>query len=218
MRKIFNYNLFLFENYIEMEEIFNDADILESIVTDSDALLKTIEAEEVDLYITFNINPDNIKRNINIQELYDNKLFNKQLSNNEYKKNEIESTDESETFIEETLLIKFFSIYKKSQSEIEQPKFIIYQSKKKKSSNWDDLKIYKVNGNMQKFYNKLTNKSIEINKKDKTYIYSTSNSGNDWQLQKNSKNQDNKTFKDYMSNNDIKAILIDDDVSITIIA
>jgi hypothetical protein len=218
MKKINNYNQYIFEQATEMEEIFNDADILESIVTDSDALLKSIEAEEIDLYTTLKINKDEIKNNITIQELYDNQIFNKQLEKMGYKKNELESTDESETFIDETVQIKFFSIYKLNQTELDQPKFIVYQSKNTKDANWNQIKAYSVNGDMQKFYTKLTNKTVEIKKGDKTYVYVTSNSGNDWQLQKHQDNQDNSTFKDMMSNDDIKAILVDDDISITIIA
>ena len=221
MKNINNYNQYLFEQSIEniafVSDVAIELDILESIVTDSDALLKTIEAEEVDLYTTFHLNPDIMKNDYSIQELYDNDEFNKALSKKGYKKNELESTDETETFIEETIHVKFFSIYKNKQSELEQPKFIVYQSKTTKS-NWGDVKVYKVNGDMTKFYNKLTNKSIEINKDGKTYIYNTSNSGNDWQLQKNHDNQNNKSFKDFMSNDDIKGILVDDEVTITIIS
>jgi len=217
MKNINNYNTFLFETATEMKEVFNDADILESIVTDSDALLKSIEAQEVDIFTTFGLNPDKLKSNFNIQELYDNDIFNSQLSKKGYKKNELESTEETETFIEETVQIKFFSIYSKTQSELEQPKYIIYQSKSKKSNKWDNVKSYSVNGDMQKFYNKLTNKTIEIKKDDKTYIYQTSNSGNDWGLMKN-KEKTTDRFKEFMSNDDIKGILVDNDVSITIIA
>ena len=212
MKNINNYNQYIFESAQEMVEIFNDADILESIVTDSESLLKSIEAEEVDIYTTFHINPDLLKSNFTINELYDNVEFNKALEKNNFKKNELESTDETETFIEDTIHVKFFSIYKKSQSELDQPKYIIYQSKTSSSSNWDNVKAYKVNGDMTKFYNKLTNKSIEIKKGDKTYIYNTSNSGNDWQLN----GEGDGKFKEFMSNDDIKAILVDDDVSITI--
>jgi len=212
MKNINNYNQHIFESATEMVEIFNDADILESIVTDSESLLKSIEAEEVDIYTTFHLNPDLMKNDYSIQDLYDNDEFNKSLENEKFKKNELESTDETETFIEETIHVKFFSIYKKSQSELDQPKYIIYQSKTASSSKWDNVKAYKVNGDMTKFYNKLTNKSIEIKKGEKTYIYNTSNSGNDWQLN----GEGGDRFKEFMTNDDIKAILIDDDVSITI--
>lgn len=218
MKKIKNYNLFIFENAIEMQEIFNDADILESIVTDSDALLKSINAEEVNLSQTFNFNIDEIKSNFNIDELYNNDLFNTKIQKLKLKKNELETTEETETFIDDTIQIKFFSIYNKNKSELDQPDYIIYQSKKKKEKVWNDVKCYKVNADMKNFYNKLTSKSIEINKNGKTYIYATSNSGNDWRLFKNHDNQQTKEFKDFMTNNDIKAILIDDDVSITIIS
>ena len=76
MKRINNYNQYLFESSLENIEIMSDIalelDILESIVTDSDALLKSIEAEEVDLYTTFHLNPDTIKNGFGIDELYDN--------------------------------------------------------------------------------------------------------------------------------------------------
>lgn len=218
MKRIKNYNLFIFESAIEMEEIFNDADILESIVTDSDELLNTINAEEMDLFQTFNFSPDSIKSNFTIEELYDNQIFNQRLIKGGYKKNELESTEETETFMEDTIVVKFFSVYKKDRSELERPEYIIYQSRKRKETKWNPIKCYKVKNDMKNFYDKLTNKTVEIKKGDKTYIYSTSNSGNDWQLQKREEDQDTKTFRDLMSNDDIKAILLDGDVSITIMA
>jgi len=215
MKRIKNYNTFIFENATEMVEIFNDADILESIVTDSDALLNSIKAKEIDLFQAFEFSPDDIDSNFSIEELYDNKPFNDSINNKEYKKIELESTEETETFIEDTIVVKFFSIYEKDASELEKPEYIIYQSKKKSDSEWEPVKCYKVNDDMKHFYDKLTNKSVEIKKGDKTYLYSTSNSGNDWQLQAQ---EEDGNFKEFMSNDDIKAILLDDDVSITILA
>lgn len=218
MRKIKNFNIFIFENAIEMKEIFNDADVLESIITDSEELLNTIKAKEVDLFITFELNPDKLKSNFTIEELYDNVYFNKSLMKKGFKKNNITSTEETETFLDNTIIVKFFSIFKKDMSELDKPNYIIFQSKKKGEKKWDNVKCYEVNDNMKNFYDKLTNKTIEIKKGDKTYIYVTSNSGNDWKLQKNINYKDDNRFKEYMSNDDIKAILLDDDVSITIIA
>lgn len=215
MKRIKNYNTFIFESASEMVEIFNDADILESIVTDSDALLNSIKAKEIDLFQAFEFSPDDIDSNFSIEELYDNKPFNDSINNKEYKKIELESTEETETFIEDTIVVKFFSIYEKDASELEKPEYIIYQSKKKSDSEWEPVKCYKVNDDMKHFYDKLTNKSVEIKKGDKTYLYSTSNSGNDWQLQAQ---EEDGNFKEFMSNDDIKAILLDDDVSITILA
>lgn len=229
MKKIKNYNLFIYEQYIsdiEMKEIssdeiidmFSDADILESIVTDSEELLKTIKAEEVDMFQTFKLNPDVIKSNIQIDELYENAKFDERLNKMKLKKNNLESSEEVDTFIEDTIIIKFFLIYDKNVSELEQPKYIIFQMRKKVEKNWNPIKCYKINSDMKLFYDKLTNKTIEIKKGEKNYIYSTNNSGNDWMLQKRIKEQETDTFKDYLSNDEIKAILLDKDVSITIIA
>lgn len=229
MKRLKNYNLYIFENIMgdiemkkfsssELQNTFIDLDILESIVTNSDELLNSIGAEEVDLFQTFNFSPDSIKSNFTIEELYDNQIFNQRLIKGGYKKNELESTEETETFMEDTIIVKFFSVYKKDRSELERPEYIIYQSRKRKETKWNPIKCYKVKNDMKNFYDKLTNKTVEIKKGDKTYIYSTSNSGNDWQLQKREEDQDTKTFKDLMSNDDIKAVLLDDDVSITIMA
>ena len=217
MKKLKNYNLFLYENSIEMVELFNQIDILESIVTSSDDLLKSINAEEVDLYTTFNINPDSFNKNFNIEFLYNNNNFNISLKKLKLKKGNIETTEETETFIDKTLIVKFFSVYDIDSSELDQPKYIIFQSKYQ-NKHWEDVKCYKVNDNIKKFYDKLTNKTIEIKKGDKKYVYITSNSGNNWQLQKNDDDQDNITFKEMLSNNEIKAILKEKGVSITIIA
>lgn len=71
---------------------------------------------------------------------------------------------------------------------------------------------------MTNFYNKLTSKTIQFDKDDKKYIYSTSNGGNDWMLGVGLKEDD--VFKKSLSNDDIKAILADKSkkISITIIA
>lgn len=229
MKRLKNYNLYIFENImvdIEMKEFssselqntFIDLDILESIVTNSDKLLNTIGAEEVDLFQTFNFSPDSIKSNFTIEELFDNQIFNKKLIKGGYKKNDLESTEETETFMEDTIVVKFFSVYKKNRSELERPEYIIYQSRKRKETKWNPIKCYKVKNDMKNFYDNLTNKTVEIKKGSKSYIYMTSNGGVEWSLQKREEDQDTKTFKDLMSNDDIKAILMDDDVSITIMA
>lgn len=219
MKNIQNYNTFLFETLladVEMIEIFNDADILESIVTDSDSLLKSINAEKLDLFTTFHINPDSYDRNMTIEFLYDDGEFNKQLTKLKLKKNKLESTEESDTFIDKTLTIKFFSVYDEDKSELDQPEYIIFQSRSKAQSQWSDITCYKVNEDMKNFYDKLTSKTVEIKKDDKTYIYNTSNSGSDWILQNS--NDKNDIFKADMSSDDIRAILKDKNTSITILA
>ena len=224
MTKINNYNNFLFENYIEMTEYFSNdfidtiktLDILESIVTNSTDLLKSINAEEVDFYKTFELSPNGFKNHTEIENIFDDENFNTILKKLKLKKSNIENNDDNETFIKDSISIKFFSIHKDDLSELDKPEYIIFQSKKKTDSKWDNIKAYKVNEDMRKFYDKLTNKTIEIKKGDKNYIYNTSNSGNDWLRSKNEDDTD-PIFKDMLSNDDIKAILMSKDVSITII-
>ena len=209
MNHINNFNQYLFEN--KFSEIFNDADILESIVTDTQRLLDSIEAEEIsDIQSLFDIR--DIKDNININELYENQDFNKRLDKMELKKSEIESTEENETFMKNTIQIKFFTIHKKTKSELEQPEYIIFQSKGKEL---DPLKAYKVNGDMKHFYNHLSSKTITITKNNKEYIYQTSNSGNDWEL-KNIIEDGDKIFTQFLDSPKIKDILDDTDITITI--
>ena len=216
MKNLYTYKQFLLENKQEMIEVFGDIDILESIVTDSEALLKSINAEEVNLFKIFNLNVDSFETHVDIEHLYEDEEFNKQLKSLKYKKTNLEETEESETFIDKTIDIKFFLIHKEEQSELDQPDYIIYQSKKRGEFKWENIKCYKVNEDMRNFYDKLTSKTVEISKGDKKYIYLTSNGGVEWNLQ--NVNDEDEIFKRDMEDNDIKAILVDEDISITIIA
>lgn len=210
------YNTFIFENYIEMTKVFNDADILESIVTNSDELLNSIKAEEKNLFQELNINPDKLEslNKLTIDELFDNKYFNDTLSK-KYRKGLLETSVDLETFLDNTIIIKYFLIWDKNVSELERPKYIVFQSKKRKDENWENIKLYTVNDDLSKFDTKLTSKRIVLSKNDKEYTYFTTTSGNEWELEAQ---DENDKFKKIMNNDDIKAILIDDDVSITILA
>lgn len=218
MKFLKKYNTFLLENnnIDEFVELVADVNILESIVTDTDMLLKSIEAKEVDIFKTFELNPDNFKNNFTIERLYKSKSFNKSLNKKNMKKSTLEETDDSETFIENTYNIKFFLIHDINKLSIDNPNYIVYQSKKKVDNKWDSVRMYEVNGDIKNFYDKLSNKTIELKKDDKVYIYFTSNSGNNWQLQ--NIEQSNDIFLDILDREQIKMILKDKDISITIIA
>lgn len=224
MKKLYKYTEFILENKLsenkifeneEMVEIFNDADILESIVTEYDSLLKTINAEEVNIYDILKLDKDKYSKFINIDGLYDDDDFNKSLTKHKLRKSQMEITDECETFLENVLDVKFFLIHNVNKNYLENPDYIIFQTKNKNSARWKEIKAYKVQDDIKKFYDKLTNKTIELKRGDKSYIYFTSNSGNDWQL-KNIENKDDQ-FKDYLNNDEIKVILKSKDCSITIV-
>lgn len=218
MKFLKKYNTFLLENnnIDEFVELVADVNILESIVTDTDMLLKSIEAKEVDIFKTFELNPDNFKNNFTIERLYKSKSFNNSLNKKNMKKSKLEETDDSETFIENTYNIKFFLIHDINKLSIDNPNYIVYQSKKKVDNKWDSVRMYEVNGDIKNFYDKLSNKTIELKKDDKVYIYFTSNSGNNWQLQNIERSND--IFLDILDREQIKMILKDKDISITIVA
>lgn len=211
--KIKGYKQFLTEN-LEMVEIIGDANVLESIVTDSETLLKSINAEHVLMGDVFDFNSENFN---DIDVLSKDADFLKKLDKKGFKKNNIEYSKDSETFLDKTMDIKFFLIFNKEDSELEpKPEYIVFQSRAKGSTKWEPIKMYKVNENIRNFYDKLSSKTIEIKRGDKNYIFKTSNAGNDWTLQ-NIQNKDN-VFKDIMSNDEIKATLKDGSTSITVIA
>ena len=227
MKTIKNYNTFIYEA-IEMIEVFNDADILESIVTDSDDLLNSIKAKnlaptehESGLNTFFGIinksikqdskylKNDDLKGDYSIEDLH--KYITEKCIKSKYSVNILNSTTESETFTDDNIIIKFFFVY--SESELS-PEYLVFQSKKTTEKEWEQVGFYEVNDDISKFDSKLSNKRVEIKRGNKTYIYSTSNSGNDWVQN----GEDDGDFKQNMSNDDIKAILLDNDVSITILA
>ena len=213
MIKIKKYKQFLTEN-LEMIEIVDDANVLESIVTDSDTLLKSINAEQVLMGDVIDFNSENYT---DIDVLSKDPDFLRKLNKKGYKKNNIEYSKDCETFLDKTLDIKFFLIFNKEDSELEpKPEYIVFQSRAKGTNKWEPIKIYKVNDNIRNFYDKLSSKTIEIKRGGKNYIFKTSNAGNDWKLQ-NIQNKDN-TFKDVMSSDEIKVLLGDAETSITIIA
>jgi len=81
-------------------------------------------------------------------------------------------------------------------------------------NKWEDVKLYKVNDEVKKFYDKLTSKTIEILDGDENYIYQTSN-GNEWTLQNIDKINDiyQKTFRreelqDLLSDRNVKVNIL----------
>lgn len=203
------YKQFLKENI----ETLKDADVLESIVTDSESLLKSINAQEVHMGDVIEFNSENFN---NIDELVKDQNFLRKLDSKGYKKNNVEYSKDCETFLERAMDIKFFLIFNKEDSELDpKPEYIVFQNKEKVKNDWNKIKIYKVNDNIRNFYDNLSSKTIEIIKNGKNYIFRTSNAGNDWKLQ-NIQNKDTE-FKDIMSNDELKVKLQDGNTIVKVI-
>lgn len=164
--------------------------------TNSKDLLKSINAEHVLMGDVLDFNSEKFT---DIETLSKDAEFLKKLDGKDFKKNNLENTKYCETFLKEPKDIKFFLIFKKSESELDPtPEYIVIQNGN------NPINIYKINDNIRKFYDELSSKTIEIKKGDKNYIYKTSNAGNDWTLQ-NIENKDN-SFKDIMSNDELKKL------------
>ena len=175
--------------------------IKESITTDVDGLLDSINDKKVDFFAIHLSNDDYLNKTI--ETLYDDADFNKQLFKDDLKKGEMESTMDIENFLRKDIDMKFFFLYSRNETILDNPDFLILQYYK--DDNWHSIEIYKIKGAVEDFYRKLTAKTIKLIFDNITYIYQTSNSGNNWLL----KDKDKKTekFKENLETDDIKELI-----------
>jgi len=177
--------------------------IKESITTDVDGLLDSIREEKVDFY-ALHLSSDNYI-NKTIDNVYDDADFNKQLYKENLKKGELESTMDIENFLRKDIDMKFFFLYSRNETVLDNPNFLILQYYK--DDKWYPIEIYKLKGKIENFYEKLTAKTIKLTFDNVTYIYTTSNSGNNWLLKDSNKKTDK--FKENLETEDIKALIKD---------
>ena len=153
-------------------------DLMESLSIWSESLLDSIGAEEVNMFDTFKLPIDEFKDKMDLDYLEDNVDFINSLSSIALKKSEVKLSDDYETFISKPC--RFMLIYNINSNELENPSYLIFQSWNETLSKWEDVKLYRVHENIQKFYDKLTSRTIELIDGE-NYIYS--NQGNEWILQ-----------------------------------
>jgi hypothetical protein len=177
--------------------------IKESITTDVDGLLDSIREEKTDFYALHLSNDNYINKTIDT--VYDEAEFNKQLFKENLKKGELDSTMYIENFLRKDIDMKFFFLYSRNETVLDNPNFLILQYYK--DDKWHPIEIYKIKGKVENFYEKLTAKTIKLTFDNVTYIYTTSNSGNNWIL----KETDKKTekFKENLETEDIKTLIRD---------
>ena len=91
---------------------------------------------------------------------------------------------------------------------------ITFQTWNETLKQWDDVKLFKINDDIKKFYDKLASKTIEVADGDENFIYVTSN-GNDWELQ----NLDsvNDTYKRFFRKEELHSLLNNKNVKVSII-
>jgi hypothetical protein len=175
--------------------------IKEAITTDVDGLLTTINDKKVDFYAIGLSNDDYINKTIEF--LYDDADFNKALFKKNIKKGELDSTTDIENFLRKDIDMKFFFLYNRDQSILGDPNYLILQYFK--DNKWFPIEIYSISGPVENFYAKLTAKTIKLTFDDVTYIYQTSNSGNNWALKDKEKKTDK--FKENLNTTSIKELI-----------
>lgn len=211
MRYIHSYKAFKESIFLDLR-ISNLNDVFESLNIWHDALLSSIDAKEVDFFNTLKLPKDVYGNKLDLDFLADNIEFINSLSSIALKKSELKNSDDFQTFLNKPC--RFMFIYDINSNELENPDYLIFQTWIESLSKWEDAKLYKVNDDVKKFYDKLTSRVIEITDGDENYIYQTSN-GNEWVLQNTEK--ENDVYKKTFRRDELQELLKDKNVQINII-
>ena len=123
----------------------------------------------------------------------------------------MQNSDDYETYLNKPC--RFMMIYNIESNELENPSYILFQSYNETLSKWEDVKLFKVTGDIKAFYDKLSSKVIEIDDNGEKYIYHSSNK-NEWTLQNK---EESDTYKKYFRNEDFEKLINDKKVTINII-
>ena len=191
---------------------YQSIDLMESLNIWHDVLLNSISAEEENIFDVFSLPKEDYKDKMDLDYLEDNIEFINSLSSIGLKKSAAQHTDDHQTFVNKPC--KFMFVYKSESNELENPVYIIFQVWNDTLDKWDDAKLYKINDDVKKFYDKLSSKTVEISDGDENYIYQTSN-GSDWILQNTEK--ENDIYKRSFRKEELQQLLSDRNVKISII-
>jgi len=211
MKFLKGYNKYLESLQIDLST--DIIDLMESLIIWHDVLLNSIGAQEADLIKIFSL--ENME-NLDLDYLSENIEFLNSLTSLGLKKSPVQNTEDFETFLNKPC--RFMLIYDINSNELEGSEFMLFQTYNETLNKWDDTKLYKMNiegsNIQQKFFDKLTSRTIEISDGSENYIYTTSN-GNEWELQNIQK--ENDIFKKYFRKEDLQKLLDDKKVKLTII-
>lgn len=211
MKFLKGYNKYLESLQIDLST--DIIDLMESLIIWHDVLLNSIGAQEADLIKIFSL--ENME-NLDLDYLNENIEFLNSLASLGLKKSPVQNTEDFETFLNKPC--RFMLIYDINSNELEGAEYMLFQTYNETLNKWDDTKLYKMNiegsNIQQKFFDKLTSRTIEMSDGSENYIYTTSN-GNEWELQNIQK--ENDTFKRYFRKEDLQKLLDDKKVKLTII-
>ena len=210
MRVIKSYNKF--KESLVIDLMISSVDILESMNIWHDVLLSAISAEEKDIFDTLKLPKDFYQGRLTLDFLSNNIEFVNSLSSLGLKKSPVQNTEEYQTFVNKPC--KWMFIYDIASNELENPLYITFQVWNETNKEWEDVKLFKINGDVKKFYDKLSSKTIEVTDGDENYIYITSD-GNTWELQNLDK--ENDVYKRFFRKDELQSLLNDRKVTVSII-
>ena len=201
-----------YQESIKIEFGIINIDINESLGLLYDNILKSIGAEESDIFDTFHLPKDDFADKMNLDLLTTNTEFINSLSSIGLKKSNITNSEDFETFFKKPC--RFMMIYRVEANELENPIYITFQVWNETNKEWEDVKLFKINGNVKNFYDKLSSKTIEVTDGDENYIYITSD-GNTWELQ--NLDRENDVYKRFFTKDELQSLLNDRKVTVSII-
>lgn len=187
-------------------------ELLESLNVWHDALLTSIDAEEVDIFNELKLPKDIFFDKLDLEFLDDNVEFINSLSSLALKKSESKNSDDFETFVNKPC--KFMFIYDINSNELENPVYLLFQVWNESLSRWNDVKLYKIKEDVKRFYDKLTSRTIEILDGDENFIYGTSN-GNEWILQ--NINKENDIYKKSFRKEELQDLIKDRNIKVNVV-
>jgi len=211
MKKIKTYSQFKESLVIDLR-FQGIEDLLESLTVWHDALLSAVGAEEVNIFDTLKLPQDDFSDKLDLDSIGDNVEFINSLSSIALKKSPIQNSDDFQTFLNKPC--RFMFLYDINSNELENPVYIMMQVYNDTLSSWDTLKIYKIQDDVKKFYDKLTSRTIEIVDGDQNFIYTTSN-GNEWVLQ--NKDVENDVYKQTFRKEELEDLVKDRKIKINVI-
>ena len=141
------------------------------ISIDIEELLSILDNSKTDIFRTFRINKDEVGLRGDIDKLYSNSGFNNNIKKNELKHGKLQNTQYNETLLDGKYVLKFFFVYDKKSIELEEPQFIILQYYNTKTNKRSDILGFTNTNNINSFYEKLTDATIELTNGNDTFVY-----------------------------------------------
>ena len=200
-----------YKESLEIDLALYNVDLKESLNLWHDVILGSIGAKEEDIYDIIKLPKEQYQSKMNIDFLSNDVEFINSLASIGLKKSPVQSTDDFECFINKPC--KFMFIYGVESNELENPIYILFECWNETLKKWDDAKLYKVNDDVKRFYDKLSSKTIEVTDGEENYIYSTSN-GNEWELQNN---KESDVYQKVLRNDDFEKLVNDRKAKLKII-